>query len=314
MKAIGGYNEFDFGFIKHDMHKSAVALQSARSCLYLFLKSVSAKSIYLPTYLCDSLYPVINALKIKINTYDISDSLEPIGYFSFKKNDYFLLVNYFGLCDSIIEKWVSILTPEKVIVDNSQALFSKPKNNIATIYSPRKYVSMPDGGFIYSKTKLEDDFKYYDGELNCNHLIYRATGQTRKGYDFFIKAENALNDFTPLKMSKISNLMFYRKEIQKVAKARVENYRLLSAEFERHNRREIIISSEMVPLCYPLYLGRNVSEIVSHLTTLDIFLPRYWPDCDNDWYKNTLFLPVDERLNIENLNYLIKELKKLIGC
>ena len=312
MKAIGGYTEFDFGFIKHDMHKSAVALQSARSCLYLFLKTVSAKSIYVPAYLCDSLHPVINALKIKINTYDVNDSLEPIDNFTLQDNDYFLLVNYFGLCDSIIEKWLSILTPERVIVDNSQALFSNPKNNVATIYSPRKYVSIPDGGFIYSKTKLEDDFKYYDGELNCNHLIYRATGQTRKGYDFFLKAENALNDFTPLKMSKISNLLFYRSEIQKVAKARVENYRLLSSKFERHNRREIIISSEMVPLCYPLYLGRNVSKIVNYLSSLDIFLPRYWPSCGNEWYENTLFLPIDERLGSSEINRLSDEIFNII--
>lgn len=313
MKAIGGYTEFDFGLIKHDMHKRAVALQSARSCLYLFLKTVSAKSIYIPTYLCDSLNPVINALNIKINSYDVNDSLEPAGNFTLQDNDYFLLVNYFGLCDLIIEKWLRILNSDKVIVDNSQALFAKPKNNVATIYSPRKYVAIPDGGFIYSKIKLNDQFENYEGELYCNHLLYRASGQTRKGYEFFVKAENALNVFKPLKMSNISRVLFYRKDIVQAANVRVENYEYLNSKLRRHNHREITISNEMIPLCYPLYLGENVSEIVSHLTTLDIFLPRYWSGCNNEWYENTLFLPVDERLNIENLNYLIKELKELIG-
>ena len=55
-----------------------------------------------------------------------------------------LYVNYFGLCDENVERLLQEVPKEKLIIDNSQALFALPSNAMATIYSIRKFIGVPD--------------------------------------------------------------------------------------------------------------------------------------------------------------------------
>ena len=305
VNVIGGYGELQFEASDQSFFDNAIALQSARACLYLFLKTVQAKKIYLPDYICDSLYLSLENLNIEVKSYPLTEKLEPTNVVELASGEYFLLVNYFGMSDQIIDKWIFLLDEKKVIVDNSQSIYSKAKDNIATIYSPRKFIGIPDGGFIFSDIELKKPDVFYPGENFCKHLLYRCSDKAEEGYEFYIDAEKALEDFYPKKMSVLSSKIISSIDWSIVKKKRLANFKGLEEKFYSLNEFNFPVD-EFVPLCYPLKLDLNVEALHVQLVKEKIFTPRYWPSSiENDWYRNTLFLPIDERLSLTDINRMI---------
>ena len=62
MREIGGYFELEH-LISNEYHKNLLTLNSGRNSLIYILKSKKIEKIYIPYYLCDSIY---NSLKIII--------------------------------------------------------------------------------------------------------------------------------------------------------------------------------------------------------------------------------------------------------
>ena len=59
MREIGGYFELEH-LISNEYHKNLLTLNSGRNSLIYILKSKNIEKIYIPYYLCDSIY---NSLK-----------------------------------------------------------------------------------------------------------------------------------------------------------------------------------------------------------------------------------------------------------
>lgn len=315
----GGYGELELPYLNDGLYNDAIAVQSARAALYLFLKSVKARSIYLPEYICKSILPSLNSLRLNIIYYSIDESLSPVGDFSIEKNGYFLLVNYFGICGQQIDSFMkdSIVKADSIIIDNSQALFEAPKLCAATIYSPRKFLGLPDGGFLVTKDKIVTPHEYYKGEKYCTHLLSRSAGEVESGYSYFLDSENTLNDFIPKRMSLISLRLVKSYDLINLKESRLKNFYSLHKEFGEINNLEFnrIIG---VPLCYPLKLDFKVRDICERLVSSSIFLPRYWPNMhslnsSSDLYENTLFLPIDHKIDEIKMNWLISKIKDEIS-
>ncbi|NQY63322.1 MAG: hypothetical protein HRT38_06240 [Alteromonadaceae bacterium] len=312
---IGGYGQLDISIKNAGIHKGAMALQSARACLYFYLEKVDVKVLYLPLYICNSLLPAINSLGIKVKWYSIDEGLLPSEVPHLEKGEFFLIVNYFGLLTKQIEKLLTCKTAN-IIIDNSQALFAKPFNCAATIYSPRKFLAIPDGGFLYSDVKVDKYLENYDSSNHVSHLLLRAAGNVQEGYVRFILAEKALDDFLPKKISIISNCLLLSADIDRIKKERKNHFAQLSDAFEDVNQLVFELNGEEVPLCYPLKLNFNVSMICKNLIRSDIFLPRYWPEIhlrrnahwEKEIYEKTLFVPIDERINNKQMQFLIEKI------
>ncbi|CAM3864162.1 hypothetical protein [Rheinheimera salexigens] len=305
--AIGGYNQFKF-IVNNTIHDAACRFQSARAALYAFLKASGARKIYLPNYLCDSILPAINSLKIDIEWYEIGTNLLPIKVIdSIKEGEYFLLVNYFGLLTDKITTLVA-KEPKSFIVDNSQALFSPHIANTTSIYSFRKFLAIPDGGALYTSYSITAPEIEFAGEKHLAHLMLRAAGEVQRGYSYFLQAEQALEDYIPQKMSKVSEYLLSCNDLEFIKDKRQSNYQLLHDKFNEINRFNLPLKNN-IPLCYPLFLPFNVSKICTDLVQKGIYLPRYWPalvsqDLNTEFFNNTLFLPVDERLDAESMTFL----------
>jgi len=318
--AIGGYGQLNIDSQGSCIHSDALKLQSARACLYLYLKDKNVDVLYLPSYLCDSIIPAIDSLGIVIKWYSIDESMLPHRIPDLDDNTYFLVVNYFGLLTKIIE---DLLTNNQrnIIVDNSQALFASPFNCAANIYSPRKFLAIPDGGFMYSNVTFKSTLAKYDSSSHISHLMLRAVGKVREGYSHFLSAEKALEEFLPKKMSVISEYLIQTVDLKNIKIRRRENYIALSRVFKGINQFSFNLYDNDVPLCYPLKLNVDVSEICKRLAIQDIFLPRYWPNVngidENRWaqdiFDTTLFIPVDERIDQERMLRLIEQLSKEIS-
>lgn len=301
---VGGYNQFDLKDNNIKLHKESYRFQSARAALYCYLMSSNVKLIYLPNYLCESIITPIKSLGIDIKFYNIDVDFLPVAINDMLKveNAKILLINYFGLMGQEINKIVKC-NENKFIVDNSQALFDEHISGTTTIYSPRKFLSIPDGGFLITDEQINFPSDYYDSSELTGHLFLRAAGFVSEGYQKFLKAERNLEEFTPLRMSKISEYMINSIDIEYVVNARVNNFLFLERELKDLNQIKFNCDSRSgAPLCYPLKFNYNIKNMHLALVRQNVFLPRYWFSSSNgkvgkDMYENSLFLPIDERIN-----------------
>ncbi len=307
--SIGGYNQLSLASLNTQLHNKAFKYQSARAALYAYLCAEKIKILYLPNYICDSIIPAIKSLNIDIRIYPISKELLPINMRkNLKESDSrVLIVNYFGLLSKQIKKLITE-EPSWFIIDNSQALFCEHIEGTTSIYSPRKFLGIPDGGFLRTSVNINMPEGFFDASKNIGHLLLRAAGDTQTGYGQFLQAEQALECFIPKKTSIISTYLIKCADIKAIKKMRRRNYELLVQRFKSLNQLRLSLD-EQVPLCYPLKLAFKVDYICKALIEDAIFLPRYWQsqfsgEIGQCMFENTLFLPIDERLTEDNVKQL----------
>src|SRR5690606_12558742 len=134
-------------------HSEAIHLNTARNAFEYILRAQEYKKVYIPYYTCDVMLEPIKKLNLQHEFYHVDERFEPLfDYGNVAGEEAFLYTNYFGLKDGFISK----LAPDcrNLIVDNSQALFADPIEGVDTFYSPRKFVGIPDGAYLYSNKKI----------------------------------------------------------------------------------------------------------------------------------------------------------------
>ncbi|WP_063650761.1 hypothetical protein [Aliivibrio fischeri] len=309
---IGGYIGVDFGKNKYEFfHKGyCLELQSARACLYTFLKSKNYKKIYVPEYYCDVIDNVFTQLDIDVEFYSITHDFNFNLNKKLLKDEVVILINYFGINSKNINCFLENNNPENVIIDNAQAFFSKVKKCAANIYSPRKFFGIPDGGYLFCDLDINVPLEKYKPKY-IEHLLLEFSGQQTVGYNSFLQSEQQLiEQFSPVQMSDLSKALMKVNDFNSIAKNRIDNFIILDDAFKNININQFILDEDDIPLCYPLRLNQNVSSICNDLINRNIFLPRYWPSItNNEFYTNTLFLPVDQRLDKDKIYFLINEVK-----
>lgn len=310
MTAIGGYNQIALPDLKTQLHPDSYRFQSARAALYAYIKAENIRVLYVPNYMCDSLFPALEALSVEVKFYSINESLLPQNAFckNLPKSSKVLLVNYFGLLTDQIKLLVK-KQPDLFVIDNSQALFSDHIEGTTSIYSPRKFLGIPDGGLLKTNSEITVPEAYFDSSPYISHLLQRAAGNVSEGYINFQNAEYALNDYIPKKMSAISSYLIKSTDLNNIVEKRRENYSFLQSQFSEINKLDFPIY-EQTPLCYPLKVMLPVGDVCSELTKHSIFLPRYWQSKHNgvvgkEMFEKTLFMPIDERLREKDLELLM---------
>ncbi|WP_273150346.1 hypothetical protein [Methylophaga thiooxydans] len=314
-RAIGGYfgiklPEYSFPY------EAAMGFQSARAALRFWLQNGEIKILHLPRLICDSIISAAEDADVEINFYNLrKDFLPNIDKYRNEKDIGYLLVNYFGLHTRKLKNLESVNGRANLMFDNSQALFTQPFINAATIYSPRKYFGLPDGGLlecgdrqvIRGYAQLEQDKASI---TRVNHLLKRASEGARAGYDDFLRAETTLEDTTPRRMSNLTSKLLRSVDFPEVAAVRQSNFDYLNSAFGAMNTLEWHRESGDIPLCYPLMLKQSVSEVRKKLAGSNIFCPTYWPEVlervrpdswDAKLVNNTLHLPCDQRYSLEDL-------------
>ena len=312
--SIGGYNQLPLISLDTQLGAEAYQFQSARAALYAYLNAAKIKTLYVPNYICDSIFPALKSLTVEVKFYSVNEQLLPVSCPKRinKSDSRILLVNYFGLLNEQI-KMLTAVEPELFIVDNSQALFCEHIEGTTSIYSPRKFLGIPDGGFLRTAEKINMPETLYDASENVGHLLLRAAGDVQTGYARFLAAEQALECFIPKKISVISAHLIKCADINAIKEKRRRNYKVLYNKFKSINQLQLPINAH-VPLCYPLKLSFNVASICRELIDSAIYLPRYWcshhsGSVGEDMFENTLFLPIDERISSGELIHLVKLIK-----
>ncbi|WP_151702637.1 hypothetical protein [Nitrincola alkalilacustris] len=312
---IGGY----FGLWLPDekpIHDQAVAFNSARSAIRAVLHACDKRVIYIPSYVCDSVIKAARDAGCEVRLYAINNNFMPIDIPVNIAADFLILyVNYFGLCDSQVDEILKIYPADQVVIDNSHALYSSVTDALATIYSPRKFVGLPDGGLAYVRSCVELENFYPEDEdsiSRMDYLLLRYGYSARDGYTAFNIARESLSDNTPKAMSTLTKRLMRSIPWQEVKECRQKNYFAMKGFFSDINLIQFKDDNYVAPLCYPLRVSEHsLSCVKKILSEKNIFAPTYWPDVisragkgsiEYQLVKQTLFLPIDQRLTQRHLD------------
>lgn len=316
MNEIGGYMELELnqGIEYHD---KALRLNLGRTSFEYILRAKEIGKIFIPFYTCDVIVKTLIRLSVKYEFYHINENLEPIfNYNSLRGDEFFLYNNYFGLKDNFIR--IIARETNNLIIDNAQAFFSKPLPGIDTFYSPRKFFGVPDGGYLYTDTLLDENFKIDKSGHRFRHLIGRIESGPENYYSRYKYNESILCKQPIKKMSKITQRILKNINYSNVVKIRNRNYKYLQENIGELNKLNIDISTQ-VPLSYPFW--SEFIDFKSLLINNKIFVVQYWPNVQR-WVKPNTFeyklaskvihIPIDQRYTINDLKKIVRLIKKCI--
>jgi hypothetical protein len=299
-KAIGGYFELELPPPLAHLYPDALKFQSVRAAFYALLSAGKPKRVWMPKYICDSMFSPLYALGIEIVFYDLTTQFNISDSVTLEVDDWLLYVNYFGICNEQELALLKRFNPSQVIFDHAQAFYTPPLNCLATIYSPRKFFGVPDGGFLVTQIPVIKPIEIEEKSISrCTHLLQRLDSNPESGYEAFKKADLSLNDIQPRGMSNLTNRMLTSIDYEVIRNKRNANFHLLHEKFEKIN--ELKINTEFInsPMCYPLLI--NDATIRQRLLANRIFVATYWPS-------------VLERVSADSIEYLLIEKCLPIPC
>lgn len=307
MKEIGGYFSLECGHTA-SYHKNAVALNSARNALRYVIRTYNITEMYVPIYTCPVVWDSISAENCEIIPYDVDDNFIPIGDIS---SDAFILYNnYFGICGNNID----ILSKKykNLVIDNAQS-FYQPHCGLASIYSPRKFFGLPDGGLVICDKKLNDEFETAVSYDLCSHLLKRIDLGAQAGYIDFQKNDDALINRPVQKMSNLTVTLMGNIDYNSVRQQRLKNFAFLHATLKDKNELNIDLTDDDVPMVYPF--KTKDKDLRVKLIQNKIFVAKYWPAEENGCMKSAAAqtladtitaLPIDQRYDESDMQRILE--------
>jgi len=317
--------------------------------LLLDKNGIKNGKIFVPSYICfEPLIPIKND-NINIHFYSINNDLSPnwekLESFVQTKfiPDVFVLVHYFGFKNEIkratdfCKKYnIELIQDAAHIFLPFEGLF----NNI-TIYSPRKFLPIPEGGILAIPKNIvanagSTDIYRSDVffmmkwilQISIKKLLIILKFSWRKIIDKYKKNSNDIyEDISkqyPISFS-IKLIKSLQSNFNQIVVKRRDNYKLLFNKLSKIDGIEILfpdLPSDVCPFMMPILVFDNRDTILEHLKYNGI--PAIsWPELPGEVlnnksrYKNTIMLneniillPIHQDITRSNIIYMQDTLKK----
>lgn len=312
MKEIGGYFELDrLTSDKGEYYKNLVPLNTARNALVYLAKAKRIKKIYIPYLLCDSVSLVCDREGIAYEYYHTDENFQPLFYRVLGQNEYLYVVNLYGQLSNdriseIREKY------KRIIVDNIHAFFQKPVDGIDTIYSCRKFLGVPDGGYLATDCLLEEDLPIDNSESRIGHIYGRVKDGATAHYAEFQANDASFEQLSLMQMSALTHKMLSCIDYERIKIIRENNYTYLHEQLGGMNRLKLRIPEG--PYAYPFYC-ENGMAVKKKLAQKKIYVATLWPNVleldgtiEKNYAENILPLPCDQRYGRDSMDFIIKEI------
>lgn len=309
---IGGYFELELPRCKARLYDGAKKFQSARAAFVSLLRARKPKKVWMPTYICDAMLAPVHATGIDVGFYHIDSDFRVERDLVLGDDECLLYVNYFGVCSDRQDELMQRFHPAQLIFDHSQAFFSPPRIALATIFSPRKFFGVPDGGLLITTSEVDEPLEAEAHSIErCSHLLKRLDSGPEQGYQDYRKAEETLSDIQPRRMSRLSERLLSSIDMESCRSKRNANFSFLHEHLNNLNQLRFDQNIDG-PMCYPLLM--EDSTIRSRLLANRIFVPRYWAEVDsrvgNDSFesvlvRNCLPLPCDHRYECADMQRIV---------
>ncbi|ASU34757.1 hypothetical protein [Mucilaginibacter xinganensis] len=316
LESIGGYFELQLTE-GEEFYPNLIKLNTGRNALEYILRQKKYKKIYLPYFTCDVLLEPVERLKIARQFYSIDPRLDPIIDFELENDACFLYTNYFGLKSETTQKLGSKI--QNLIIDNSQAFFSKPLPGVDTFYSCRKFFGVPDGAYLQINKKSNRKFPVDVSYHRFLHLIKSIDMGVEKGYASFLANNKDLERNNIKTMSYLTQKILAGIDYKECARIRKRNFNFLHEHLKEHNLFKFSSNGHHSPMVYPFLT--NDRQLHLHLIQKRIYVPTYWPNVF-EWTDATMFenylarclvpLPIDHRYSLQDMLFMLNTLKQFL--
>jgi hypothetical protein len=312
--AIGGFFELELRKGHHPF-PDARAYNLARSAFQALLLAQKVRRVWMPHLLCAVMPDAALGVGVEVVRYGLTPALEPICLPSLATDEAFLYVNYFGVKDAYIRDTLVRQLRHGLIVDNSQALFSTPEDGVPTLYSPRKFVGVPDGGWLVNGP---DDLSQAVPGTSANRfeaLLGRLADPPHAHYAAFLDVEHALGAEGLRGMSAATTRLLDSIDYPHIKRRRQENFSRLHDALGPVNDLGAMSLALAPALCYP-FIAQDPDEAARIRETLlneRVYVPCYWrevlsapdaPALERELAGRLLPLPIDQRYGAEDMNRL----------
>lgn len=314
-KPIGGYFELELPHHhKTYPHSDGVLLNSGRHSLEYILRSLGEiKRLWIPYFTCDVVMQPINHLKMPYSYYHINPDLTIADDIVLEEGEYILYTNYYGVMDAYCKSLASIYG-HHLIIDNAQALFAEHIEGIATFYSPRKFVGVPDGGIAYINVEydlaLTKDFSYD----RCSHLLKRHDLIPSEGYQDFRDNAHKITESSMSEMSNLTDVLLSSIDYDIIREQRISNFRYLHEHLSSLNGLQLSVYDTFAcPMVYPFYTKAPVLK--KQLICNQVFVATYWPnvlewcnpgDTEYELTTHIIAIPIDQRYGQKDMDRILK--------
>ncbi len=310
MKSIGGYPELELRPGEH-YHSKALRLNTARNAFEYILRSRGYSLVYIPYYTCEAVIEPLQKLGIEWNFYHIDDRFELAEKIDPGKSGALLYTNYFGIKEDYCRKLAQTYG-QSLILDYSQAFFDMPVEGIDTFYSPRKFLGVSDGAYLYTTCTplpVEEKDQSYSRMI---YLLKRIDESPESGYADFQDSEKGICHQPIRYMSVITDRLLRSIDYDYIRNVRRDNFMMLEQRLASSNELPLRLSPGSVPLAYP-YLTYDTS-LRAKMLKERIYIPTYWPNVGR-WagvnsYESLLAstllpLPVGQTYDASDINRII---------
>jgi hypothetical protein len=287
-----------------------IGYQSARSALAAILEVIRPENVWVPNYICGAVNDTLKSVAKNVQRYSLTDALGVPDSLRLGPADLLICVDYFGMNADAVNRAIDRLGVERTLVDASQSLFFRHRAGSTTIYSPRKFFGVPDGGLLQASRRPPVPHEAIEAEsmMRSQHLLYRFAGLIDAGYKKFREAEASLSGCAPVAMSRLTGALLSSIDVNAAAERRVGNYLHLSTLLRAAGLEVPRLSFDAVPLCCPVRCN-NAHYVRNELAARRIYTPTYWSDAiipDDDLIAlrlrdKTVYLPCDQRYEEHDL-------------
>ncbi len=314
MKEIGGYIEFEKN-TGEIYHNNAIALNCGRNCLAYLIRSKKINKIKIPDFLCDSVKNLCDREHVQVTYYPIGIDLKPPDM-NLDDNEWLYVVNYYAQLDQPFLSWLK-LKYDRLIVDNAQNYFQMPIKGTDTLYTCRKFFGVSDGAFLYTDSvmELEERDLSYD---RMHYLMGRFEKEASEFYPEYIANNNLFEEEEIKKISKLTLNILRGINYKRIRDIRTANFSYLHDILKKKNKLDLIVPDGA--FMYPLYIEKG-NFVRANLLQDRIYIPTLWPEVfercrENeiayDMAQNILPLPVDQRYDVQTMEYIANKIMEML--
>lgn len=316
MRSIGGF--FSLELPRNtwgELYPEAIRLNSGRSCLEYILKARKYKKVWLPYYTCDAILQPITRNGLDYEFYHIDKDFHIADKINLGKEEVLVYTDYFGLMDDYASEVAYEYSPN-VILDNTQAFFTRPRRNTDVFNTCRKYFGVSDGAYLFTDAKLDIDIPQDHSRERMKAILDRLDYSPEEAIHQYHECEDSLSTSGMRIMSKLTQSIMGSIDYTDVANRRLRNFYQLDKALASSNEIHFSINCDTVPMVYPYYCHQIGFR--EHLIKNDIYVAKYWSNVgewagkdslEADMAEFLLPLPIDQRYGEEEMNYIIETIK-----
>jgi hypothetical protein len=192
---------------------------------------------------------------------------------------------------------------------------------VDTLYSPRKFFGVPDGGYLYSDAEeqigLERDPSYYRFDALLKQIDLGGV----PAEPLFEQNEAYLDTCGMQAMSRTTQRVLMSIDYEQVRATRNANFHFLHKQIGSDNQLSVDFSDVNGLMCYPFLIDRG-EQLKDLLLKYRIYTDDFWeevmsrvPTSSFEYHlaKNLIPLPIDQRYDETDMHAIVRIVKSFLG-